>query len=154
MEMRCLLLTASAVFVLISTTGCRGASSPPSPVETHATTHVAAVAPPEAPAAADPSCARLYEDDEARALVLEAAAVVPKGRFRRKPAVLKQLRVDITRLCNRRSQGFNLGVSESWQISPRYDLTWWAAGPDSFPLDSENATIHHVRIVPQGVVAF
>jgi hypothetical protein len=92
-------------------------------------------------------CQRLYTDDQALALIKATEAAVPKGEFRRKPTVMKSLGIDIHRLCHRRFQQINLGATEAWQMSPNYDLTWWAAGPDRFPLDSENALIHHVRIV-------
>ena len=93
------------------------------------------------------TCSHLYTDDEARSLIQSAEAAVPKGEFQRKPLVLKSLGIDIHRLCNRRFQELNLGATEAWQMSPNYDLTWWAAGPDRVPLDSDNAMIHHVRIV-------
>jgi hypothetical protein len=99
------------------------------------------------PILAPDTCGRLYTDDQARRLIESAEAAVPKGQFRRKPDVLKSLGIDIRRLCNRRFQRMNLGATEAWQMSPNYDLTWWAAGPDRVPLDSETAKIHHVRVV-------
>lgn len=98
-------------------------------------------------AASSPTCSHLYSDSEARGLERPAENAVPGGEFRRKPEVLKALSIDVHRLCNRRFQGFNLTLEEVWQISPNYDLVWWAVGPDRYPMESDMALIHAVQIV-------
>ena len=95
------------------------------------------------------TCSHLYTDEEALARVKAAEVAVPQGQVERKPIVMQRLGIEIQRLCRRRFWGLNLGAEESWQMSPGYDLTWWAGGPDSVPLDSEDAKISHIRIVPR-----
>ena len=92
-------------------------------------------------------CRKLYTDDEAKALVSAAEAVVRVGQLRRKDVMLNSLKVDPARFCNRRIERSNLAYYEAWRISNSFDLTWWTAVQDKSPLDDVRREIYFVRIV-------
>ena len=91
----------------------------------------------------------LYSDEEAKALIKQAGAVVPVGESRSKKKVLAALAIDPRRLAGRRVVHDFLVSIETWQLSEGFDLTWMAAAQDPTPLDRDNREIYGVRVLPR-----
>jgi hypothetical protein len=128
---------ACVALLLIPAAGCRRAAAPDSRQDGRST--VAAVAP-------TPPVTPLYSDEEAKVIGRRAPSIIPAWETRTKRAVFESLRIDPTRLRDRRVVQFNQLHFETWQLSEGFDIVWAASTRDPTPLENENRQIAGVRV--------
>jgi hypothetical protein len=90
-----------------------------------------------------------YTDDEARAFVKPAAAVVPVGETRVLRDVLTALSIDPRRLRNRNVEEDLHVIVEWWQLSDSFTIRWMSDARQQTPEWSLDRAIYGVAVGPR-----